>query len=111
MYTKKRFQTLLIELEEDARQLRNIYDQNVRAWDRIQSGAHDYLDYAALGFTIHGIYGILELYFLRISMCFENDLPEESWEDILVDRMGSDIPGLRPALIYESKIKNWCYRS
>lgn len=105
MRTKEGFQTLLVELEGDVQQLKNIQEQNTKAWDRICAGATDSLDYAALGFTIHGIYGLLENYFLRISKFFENNLPKESWHKALVDRMGLDIPGLRPALLLEAKDK------
>lgn len=105
MRTREGFQTLLVELEGDVQQLKNIQEQNTKAWDRICAGATDSLDYAALGFTLHQIYGVLEHYFLRLAKFFENSLPEESWEKTLLYRMGLDIPGLRPALLLEAKDK------
>ena len=83
-----------------------IRDHNSRAWDRIESGAHDVLDYGALAYTIHTIYGVLENYFLRISKFFENSLPRDLWHKTLVERMALNIPGVRPAFIPDNAIKN-----
>ena len=70
---------------------------NERAAERIGSGATDDLDYAALGYTIHNVYGVIENACLRISKFFENGLSSEGWHKDLLNRMLLDIPGTRPA--------------
>ena len=42
------------------------FDQNRRALERIEHGAVDVLDWGALGFTIHTLYGVFENYMLKI---------------------------------------------
>jgi hypothetical protein len=74
-------------------------EHNQRAWERIQGGADDPIDWGALGFTIQTAYGILENYFLRVSKFFENSLPRDRWHQALVERMAIEIPSLRPALL------------
>ena len=101
MRTREAFLTLIQELEGDISEIKRLEAVNTRAWNRIESGAVDILDYGALAFTIHTIYGVLENYFLRISKFFENTLPSALWHKTLVERMALEIPGLRPALIDE----------
>ncbi len=81
------------------RELSRLAQQKGRAWSRIERGATDPLDSGALGFTLHGLYGILEDYFLRISKFFENDLSSDRWHKAPVDAMHHEIPGVRPALL------------
>ena len=57
------------------------------------------LDSAALGYTIHNIYNLLENYILRISKFFENSLDPLSWNRDLIEHMRLDIDGVRPALL------------
>ena len=105
MKTQAAFLTLIEELNGDMSELDRLAEINARAWRRIQSGAVDVLDYGALAFTIHTIYGLLENYFLRISKFFENSLPSDTWHRTLVDRMALNIPGVRPALIADDDLK------
>jgi hypothetical protein len=93
------FLALVAELEGDYREIFRVREHNLRAWGRIEAGADDILDYGALAYTIHTLYGILENYFLRISKFFENNLPSDSWHKALVERMALDIGGVRPALL------------
>lgn len=79
------FLTLIEELKGDAEEIERLKERNRRAWKRIESGADDVIDYGALAYTIHTIYGVLENYFLRISKFFENDLPRDSWHKTLVE--------------------------
>ena len=105
MRTPESFLTLVAELEGDFRELRRIMSQNRRAWERIRTGAADPLDWGALGFTIHSAYGILENYFRRVSIFFENSLPPYGWQKALVEKMALEIPGVRPALLAEESLK------
>jgi hypothetical protein len=93
--------TLIEELKGDMDELERLRDLNKRAWVRIENGADDVLDFGALAYTIHTIYGVIENYFLRISKFFENSLPPDSWHKTLVERMALNIPGVRPAFIHD----------
>ena len=109
MRTRDGMYTLLAELAGDVRELTRLRNLNERAWDRIQAGADDVLDYAALAFTMHSLYGVMENYFLRISKFFENNLPADSWHKALVERMALDIPGVRPALLTDKQDREDVY--
>lgn len=97
MRTYESFMTLIAELEGDLHELERIGNINRRAWGRIRAGADDSLDWGALGFTLHTLYGVMENYFLRISKFFENNLPSEHWHKALVEKMALTIPEIRPA--------------
>ena len=73
--------------------------RNRTAWERIEHGADDPVDWGALSFTIQTLYGVLESHFLRISKYFENNLPADRWHATLVERMWLEIPGVRPAFL------------
>jgi hypothetical protein len=99
MKTRVSFLTLVAELENDFRDLGMAMGENRRAWARIQAGAKDPLDWAALGFTLHLVYGVLEDYFLRVSKFFENSLDPTERHKSLVEKMALEIPGVRPAVL------------
>lgn len=106
MRTRESFLTLIAELEGDYRELECAAAQNHRAWQRIQNGANDSIDWGALGFTLHSTYGILENYFLRVSKFFENSLPQDGWHKSLVEKMALDIVDVRPALLADEASKH-----
>ena len=106
MRTYEAFLTLIEELHGDMAEITRLQSHNSRAWDRVESGAIDMLDFGALAYTIHTIYGVLENYFLRISKFFENNLPRDSWHKTLVERMALNIPGVRPAFIPDNAVRN-----
>ncbi len=99
MRTHAAFLTLIAELDGDVSELSRLRAQNERAWVRIRNGANDPIDWGALGYTLHALYGALENYFLRVSKFFENTLPGDAWHRSLVERMSLEVPGVRPALI------------
>lgn len=99
MRTSESFPTLIAELEGAHLEFGRGMAQNDRAWQRIQNGAVDPIDWGALGFTLHSAYGVLENYFLRVSKFFENALPADRWQKSLVEKMALEIPGVRPALL------------
>ena len=101
MKTQASFAGLIAELDGDLKELQRIAGQNARAWERIESGANDPIDWGALGFTLHRLYGILENYFLRISKFFENNLTSDRWHRDLLEKMRLDLPGVRPPLFTE----------
>ena len=95
------FERLIAELKSDVRDLNVVVTENARAWERIEHGASDRLDWATLGYTIHNVYGVIENYCLRVAKFFENGLEGESWHRELLRRMTLEIPSLRPALLGE----------
>ena len=86
------------ELGSDIDRLRPLEIKNKRAADRIHAGADDDLDYAALGYTVHNIYSLIESYAARIAKVFENDIGSTNRHKVLIERMTLDIETVRPAL-------------
>ncbi|MFO8043467.1 MAG: hypothetical protein R6U25_09720 [Alkalispirochaeta sp.] len=101
MRTYESLLALIQELEGDASEIERVMARNRTAWERIEYGADDPVDWGALAFTIHTVYGVLENYFLRVSKYFENNLPADRWHQPLVEKMALDIPGVRPALLLD----------
>lgn len=99
MRTRESLLVLIRELDGDMTEIKRLLVRNRTAWERIEAGADDPVDWGALGFTIQTLYGVLENYFLRISKYFENNLPPDRWHQALVEKMTIDVPDLRPALI------------
>jgi hypothetical protein len=95
--TRADIERLMAELKLAEAGLGDPVAMNGKAVERIRLGSRDSLDYAALGYTIHNIYGVIENACLRISKFFESGLPSEAWHRELLDRMVLDIPGTRPA--------------
>ena len=89
---------LVAELDSDVSLLEDLTQKNNRAWRRIEGGSDEELDWAALGYTIHNIYSLLESYFLRVSKFFENSLDPLSRHRDLIQHMMLDIEGVRPAI-------------
>ncbi len=90
---------LIAELEKDIKNLDRLVEENEQAMARIEAGARENLDYAALGYTLHNLYCLMENYFLRIAKSFENQIERSFWHKDLLERMTVPIEGLRPALL------------
>ncbi len=99
--TKDDIERLRAELKYDIDQIESLYSSNKKAAERIKEGATDYLDYAALGYTIHNLFSIMENGCFRIAKFFENNLSENEWHKELLDRMRLNIEGVRPAFLDE----------
>ena len=78
MRTRESFLTLIAEFEGAHLEFGRAMAQNRRAWQRIQNGADDPIDWGALGFTLHSA----------------------------VEKMALEIPGVRPALLTEELSKH-----
>jgi hypothetical protein len=102
--TKEQFERLIAELDADMEILFSLGEKNVRANARIEQGAVDELDWAALGYTIHNIYNAMEGYFLRVAKFFENMISPQSWHRELLDRMSLAIPNVRPAFLRKEDV-------
>ena len=90
---------LIAELESDLENLHDLTAENKKAEARIEAGASEQLDWAALGYTIHNIYNLMENSFLRIAKHFENSLDPETWHKDLLRRMTLKIEDVRPAVL------------
>jgi hypothetical protein len=90
---------LIAELEADLAALADLQEANDRAKERLDAGATDELDYAALGYTLHNIYNLAENSFFRIAKHFENNLSIETWHKDLIQRMTLTIEDIRPAVL------------
>jgi len=101
---KADFDRLIAELDADARDFNGLVKENTRAIARIDQGAVDNLDWAALGYTIHNLYGVIENYCLRIAKFFENGLAQDAWHKELLRRMTLTIGDLRPAFLDEQSM-------
>jgi hypothetical protein len=90
--------TLVAELGADIALLDELAAKNADALTRVRAGATDELDYAALGYTIHNIYSLVEGYAIRVAKTFENHIDGRTWHQDLIRRMRLEIPGIRPPL-------------
>ena len=97
--TKDDIERLRAELKYDTEQIETLHSSNQKAAERIKAGAVDYLDYAALGYTIHNLFSLMENGCFRIAKFFENNLSESTWHKELLDRMRLNIEGVRPAFL------------
>jgi hypothetical protein len=68
-------------------------------WERARRSNDDYyLDSVAL--NLHGFYSGFERLFTQIAEVVEGDLPHgESWHQLLLRRMMTEVPMMRPAVI------------
>ncbi|MDF1568114.1 MAG: hypothetical protein P1P77_08845 [Spirochaetaceae bacterium] len=90
---------LIAELEGDLEALPELLETNNRSMERIGAGATEELDYAALGYTLHNMYNLMENSFYRIAKHFENDVGNAGWHKELLHRMTLSIEGIRPRVI------------
>ena len=98
---RDRFDIDLVDLEiaiEHVRSQRREFDATL---ERAQADFDpaDPMAWAAVGFTLHNLYNAMENYFLRVAKFFENQIEGSTWHRDLVDRMGHQVPALRPALL------------
>jgi len=92
------YRRLAGELAIDMELLHALQAKHAKAAERAVRAKDDEMLWAAVGYTIHNMYCLLENYFLRVSKFFENGLDSASWHVELVDRMCADVAGLRPRL-------------
>ncbi len=92
------FLGLISELENDIDILDELMLKYSLINNKIKQIQPDEFDWAALGYTMHNVYNMLENYFLRISKFFENNLEQTFWHKDLVNKMTIEIDGVRPKL-------------
>ncbi len=93
------YSLLFSELKADMDLLENLLEKNRLLTGKIENINPDEFDLAALGYTIHNIYNLMENYFLRVAKFFENNIDQDGWHRNLTDRMALNIPEIRPALL------------
>ncbi len=99
MHDSASFKLLFSELNSDKAILEDLFEKNRLVTRKINALEPDEFDWAALGYTIHNIYNLMENYFLRVAKFFENNIDQDAWHRSLIDRMALEIPGFRPALL------------
>ena len=58
------------------------------------------------GYYLHNLYNAFEAIFQLVAAAFENDIPDASqWHTLLLNRMGRNIEGIRPALLGETALE------
>lgn len=87
---------LIGELELDLVLIRRLVERNRESLERLRASEQSEYDHAALGYSVHNLYGAIEGYALRIAKAFENHLDERSWHRSVVRRMAVEVPGIRP---------------
>lgn len=93
----------LAELAERIRQelgeISRVVTRTSEGWERARRSNDDYyLDSVAL--NLHGFYMGIERLFTQIAEVVEGDLPHgESWHQLLLRRMMTEVPMIRPAVI------------
>jgi hypothetical protein len=79
--------------------------ETVQARARADFGPDDHMAWSAVGFSLHNLYNAIENYFLRVTKFFENQIEGATWHRDLVNRMGHDVPSLRPALLRKDELE------
>jgi hypothetical protein len=88
------YRRLAGELTVDIELLHALQTKHAKAAERALLAKEDDLIWAAVGYTIHNIYCLLENYFLRISKFFENGLDSSSWHALFLDSLSIIAKGL-----------------
>jgi hypothetical protein len=86
-------------IRDELQQIATIVTHVERDWKEFaRTGDDAYLKAAA--YDIHGFYTGLERIFESVAATIDDSLPQgESWHKELLQRMGEEIPGVRPALL------------
>lgn len=99
MSSSNALRILKAELTADTAELAHLYRKYGLMQQKLARIVPDEFDYVALAYTMVNLYNIIESYFLRISKTFENNLEPTSWHKHLLQRMGLEIEGVRPAFM------------
>jgi hypothetical protein len=86
-------------IREELGEISRVVTRTSEGWERARRSNDDYyLDGVAL--NLHGFYSGFERLFAQIAEVVEGDLPHgENWHQQLLQRMMSDVPKVRPAVI------------
>jgi hypothetical protein len=97
-------------IRQELGEISRVVTRTSEGWDRARRSNDDYyLDSVAL--NLHGFYSGFERLFTQIAEVVEGDLPHgESWHQLLLRRMMTEVPRIRPAVISkETGVKLYDY--
>ena len=91
--------TLAERIRQELGEISRVVMRTSEGWERARRSNDDYyLDSVAL--NLHGFYMGIERLFTQIAEVVEGDLPHgESWHQLLLRRMMTEVPMIRPAVI------------
>ena len=86
-------------IRQELGEISRVVTRTSEGWERARRSNDDYyLDSVAL--NLHGFYSGFERLFTQIVEVVEGDLPHgESWRQLLLRRMMTEVPMIRPAVI------------
>ena len=86
-------------IRQELSEISRVVTRTSEGWERARRSNDDYyLDSVAL--NLHGFYSGFERLFTQIAEVVEGDLPHgESWHQLLLRRMMTEVPMIRPAVI------------
>ena len=86
-------------IRQELGEISRVVTRTSEGWERARRSNDDYyLDSVAL--NLHGFYSGFERLFTQIAEVVEGDLPHgESWHQLLLRRMMTEVPMIRPAVI------------
>jgi hypothetical protein len=89
-------------IRSDCQELGHVVDRVQEGWRRAQRTADDlYVDSVAL--NLHGFYSGLERLFEIVAATIDDDVPRgESWHQMLLEQMATEIPEVRPAVVSQN---------
>ena len=86
-------------IRQELGEISRVVTRTSEGWERARRSNDDYyLDSVAL--NLHGFYSGFERLFTQIAEVVEGDLPHgESWHQLLLRRMMTEVPMIRPAVV------------
>ena len=98
MPSRSELLSLIGELELDKELVEQLVARHGSSLERLRASAREEYDYAAVGYSLHNIYSVIESYALRIAKAFENHLDDQGWHRSLIQRMAVEVPEIRPQI-------------
>ncbi len=101
---KEKILILKSEISKDFKRLNNLFDKFQKAYDTFLE-TNEYSKLVESAFYINQIYSGFERVFKSIAKVFENNIGQDFWHKSLLERMNTDIEGIRPQVISEETFK------
>jgi hypothetical protein len=93
------FSDLIKRIYQELEEIQLVLVRITAGWEHVhQTQDEFYIDSVAL--NLHGFYSGFERVFIQIAETVDGDLPYgENWHELLLQQMGNEIAGVRPAVI------------
>ncbi|MEW5804501.1 MAG: hypothetical protein AB1847_20605 [bacterium] len=101
---KEKIAILKSEMDRDHRRLNTIFDKFEKSYREFLS-LDEYSKLVESAFYVNQMYSAFENMFKNIARTFENNIEQDYWHKSLLERIGLDIQGIRPALISEESFQ------